>query len=128
MCYISGSPIWIHALKKKISGFPVPSRDVTNQTLPGRGIIRSFPARERVWLVWLGTGKSKTFFYTVGMRFSAHYHLFLLRCIDLVHSALSHVRTIHPFGNICLCYCFQNANFGPKEGLTVLFLSLCTTF
>jgi hypothetical protein len=26
--------------KKKVSGFPVPSRDVTYQTLPGRVIIK----------------------------------------------------------------------------------------
>ncbi len=25
-----------HTLKKKVSDFPVPSQDVTNQTLPGR--------------------------------------------------------------------------------------------
>jgi hypothetical protein len=29
-----------------VSCFPVHSRDVTNQTLPGRGIIKLFPARE----------------------------------------------------------------------------------
>ncbi len=35
--------------KKKVSDFPVPSRDVANQTLAGR----------------LGTGKSLTFFYSI---------------------------------------------------------------
>jgi hypothetical protein len=30
--------------KKKVSGFPVPNRDVTYQTLPWPGIIKLFPA------------------------------------------------------------------------------------
>ncbi len=49
--------------KKKVSDFPVPSRDVTNQTLPGReSFYYSRPGR--VWLVtpWLGTVKFLPFF------------------------------------------------------------------
>jgi hypothetical protein len=55
------------SLNKKISDFPVPSRDVSNQTLPDREkLIYSRPVR--VWLVtsWLGTGKSLTFFTVWG--------------------------------------------------------------
>ncbi len=44
---------------KKVSHFPVPSRDVT--TWPG--IIKFFPARESLRI---GTGKSLTFFYVCG--------------------------------------------------------------
>ncbi len=59
---------------KKVSGFPVPSRDVTNQSLPGRELFNYSPPG-RVWLVTflLGTGKPLTFFYSVlvalGMNF-----------------------------------------------------------
>jgi hypothetical protein len=41
---------------KKVNNFPVPSLDVTNQTLPGREIL-SYSR--------LGTEKSLTFFYSV---------------------------------------------------------------
>ena len=45
--------------KKKISDFPVSSRDFTNQTtLPGHGRVCLVTSR-------LGTGKSLTFFYSV---------------------------------------------------------------
>ncbi len=50
---------------KKNLHFPVPSRSVTNQTLPGRGpgIIKFFTSG-RVWIVTsrLGTGKTLTIF------------------------------------------------------------------
>ncbi len=48
---------------KKVIVFPVPSRDVTNQTLPGRELL-TYSRPGRVWLVTtrLGTGKSTTFF------------------------------------------------------------------
>jgi hypothetical protein len=51
--------------KKKVSDFPVPNRDVTNQTLPDQEINCSLPGR--VWLVTsrLGTGNSLIFFYSV---------------------------------------------------------------
>jgi hypothetical protein len=39
--------------KKKVSDFPVPSRDVTNQTLPGREL--NYSLLGRVWLVVLLT-------------------------------------------------------------------------
>jgi hypothetical protein len=47
---------------KKVNNFPVPSRDVTYQTLPGREYLNL-----GVWEVTsrLGTGKSLTFFYSV---------------------------------------------------------------
>jgi hypothetical protein len=50
---------------KKVTDFPVPSRDVTNQTLSGREKLKYFRP-VRVWLVTsrLGTGKSPTFFYS----------------------------------------------------------------
>ncbi len=48
--------------------FPVPSRDVTNQTLPSRELL-IYSRSGRVWLVTSlpGTGKTITFFtvYTV---------------------------------------------------------------
>ncbi len=46
---------WGIHCKKKVSGFPVPSRDVTNQTLPGRDIR-------------LGTGKPLTFLQCTHMK------------------------------------------------------------
>jgi hypothetical protein len=48
---------------KKGYPFPVSSRDVTNQTLPGREKI-NYSRPRRVWLVTsrLGTGKRLTFF------------------------------------------------------------------
>jgi hypothetical protein len=51
---------------KKVSGFPVPSRDVIDQTLPGQELLNySYPGR--VWFVTsrLGTGKPLNFFYSV---------------------------------------------------------------
>ncbi len=56
----------VHYTVKKVNGFPVPSRDVTNQTLSGREYLNySWPGR--VWLVTsqLGTRKWLTFFYRV---------------------------------------------------------------
>ncbi len=49
--------------KKKVTDFPVPSRDVTNKTLPG-GKKFYYSPPGRLWLVTsqLGTGKSVTFF------------------------------------------------------------------
>ncbi len=51
---------------KKINYFPVPSRDVTDQTLPGREKF-NYSRPGRVWPVTsrLGTGKWQTFFYSV---------------------------------------------------------------
>ncbi len=51
---------------KKVIVFPVPSRDVTDQTLPGGEYFNpSQPGR--LWLVTsqLGTGKTINFFYSV---------------------------------------------------------------
>jgi hypothetical protein len=51
---------------KKFIDFPVPRRDVTDQTLPGREYF-NYSRPGRVWSVTsrLGTGKSVTFFYSV---------------------------------------------------------------
>jgi hypothetical protein len=51
---------------KKVSDFPIPSRDVTYQTLSG-GEYFNYSRPRRVWLVTsrLGTGKTLTFFYSV---------------------------------------------------------------
>ncbi len=48
---------------RKLIDFPVPSRDVTDQTLPGREKF-NYSRPGRVWSVTprLGTGKSITFF------------------------------------------------------------------
>ena len=48
---------------KNVIDFPVLSRDVTNQTLPGRKLL-NYSLLERVWLVTsrLDTGKSLTLF------------------------------------------------------------------
>jgi hypothetical protein len=48
---------------KKVSGFPVPSRDVTNQTLPGRELL-NYSRSRGVWKETsrLGTGKQLTSF------------------------------------------------------------------
>jgi hypothetical protein len=50
---------------KKVIVFPVPRRDVTNQTLPGREKF-NYSRAGRVWLLTfrLGTGKSLTFFHS----------------------------------------------------------------
>ncbi len=51
---------------KKVIDFAVPSRNVTNQTLPGRELL-NYSLLRRVWLVKsrLGTEKSLIFFYSV---------------------------------------------------------------
>jgi hypothetical protein len=50
---------------KKVIDFPIPSRDVTNQILPGR-VINLFPARERlVSDISAGDGKIDILFYSV---------------------------------------------------------------
>jgi hypothetical protein len=61
---------------KKVNGFPVPSRDVTNQSLPGRELFKYSPPG-RGWLVTslLKIGKTLTFFYSdtriaLGMNFT----------------------------------------------------------
>jgi hypothetical protein len=53
-------------LGKKGSNFPGFSQDVTNQTHPGRELLKYSPPW-RFWLVTsrLGTGKSLTFFYNL---------------------------------------------------------------
>jgi hypothetical protein len=56
---------------KKVIVFPVPSRDVTNQTLPGRELLNfSLPGRVRLVRSRLGTGKTITFFYSVCKQFT----------------------------------------------------------
>jgi hypothetical protein len=54
---------------KKVTEFPVPSRDVTNQTLQACGEYLNYSRPVRVWLVIsrLGTGNSLTFFYSVSV-------------------------------------------------------------
>jgi hypothetical protein len=51
--------------KKKFSGFPVPSRDVTYQTLPGQELL-IIPWRES-WVsdILAGNGKTANLFFTV---------------------------------------------------------------
>ncbi len=51
---------------KKSFNFPVPSRDVTSQTIPGREKL-NYSRPGRVWIVTsrLGTGKPLTFFNSV---------------------------------------------------------------
>jgi hypothetical protein len=52
---------------KKVTYFPVPSRDVTNQTLPGRELFNiSRPGRACLVTSRLGTGKLKSFFTVYG--------------------------------------------------------------
>jgi hypothetical protein len=53
---------------KKVSDFPIPSRDVTYQTLHGREEL-NYSRPGRVWLVTsrLGTGNFITFFYSVAV-------------------------------------------------------------
>jgi hypothetical protein len=65
---------------KKVCGFPVPSRDVTNQTLPGWEYF-NYTRPERVRLVTsrLGTGKSINFFYSVYTPQSTVYDRTMLR-------------------------------------------------
>jgi hypothetical protein len=54
----------VHCKKRFVVGFPVPSRDVTDQTLPGREYFNYSRPGMRVCLVTsrLGMGKSITFF------------------------------------------------------------------
>jgi hypothetical protein len=51
---------------KKVNNFPVPSRDVTDKTLPGRKLL-NYSRPGRVWSVTsrLGTGKWQASFYSV---------------------------------------------------------------
>ncbi len=58
---------------KKVSGFPVPRRDVTYQTLPGREKL-NYSSPGGVWWVTsrLGTGKPITFFYSVWTPFKGN--------------------------------------------------------
>ncbi len=60
-------PLALHCKKgKRIS---LPSRDVSNQTSPCRGIIKLFPVRDSfVRDILAGDGKSLTFFYSVSKR------------------------------------------------------------
>jgi hypothetical protein len=53
-------------LYEKFNEFPISSRDVTNQTLPGRKQF-NYSQAGRVWLVTsrMGTGKLLAFFYSV---------------------------------------------------------------
>ncbi len=48
-------------LSKKVIDFPVTSRNVTKQSLPGQEQLNYSPPGR----VWLGTGKSLNFFYSV---------------------------------------------------------------
>jgi hypothetical protein len=61
-----------HYTVKKFIDFPVPSLDVTDQTLPGREKL-NYSRPLRVWLVTprLGTGKNRNLFYSVGPTFDA---------------------------------------------------------
>jgi hypothetical protein len=83
---------------KKVSDIPVPSQDVTYQTLPGREY--SFYYRPgRVWLVTslLGTGMSLTFFLQ-RRRFFRHFELSPIRLhtVNKVMSVkLSYQRLVH---------------------------------
>ncbi len=55
-----------HTVKKKVSDFPIARRDVTNQNLPGREIIKSFPPRESLISdILAGDGKIDNLFFTV---------------------------------------------------------------
>jgi hypothetical protein len=56
---------WAYTVKK-VNDFPVPRRDVTDQTIPWPEIIKFFPARENlVSDIPAGDGKSINFFYSV---------------------------------------------------------------
>ncbi len=55
----------ISTLLKKVSDFPVPSRDVTNQTLPGLDLFQLFLPRESlVSDIPAGDGKISNLFYS----------------------------------------------------------------
>ncbi len=68
---------------KKVNKFPVPSRDVTNQTFPGRELL-NYSSPGRVWLVasWLGTVNSLTFYYSVQKH--CHEYPFSSLCFLLI--------------------------------------------
>jgi hypothetical protein len=54
---------------KMVRDIPVPSQDVTNQTLSGRELLNySRPGRVLLVISRLGTEKSLTFFYSVHLR------------------------------------------------------------
>ncbi len=88
---------------KIFNDFPVPSRDVTNQTLPGQEQL-NYSRPGRVWLVTsqLGTGKAVTF---------------LLQCRQILPNLLGSVHSkgglfnkLHPppppWWGLALCLCF----------------------
>ncbi len=81
-CYLLWSRNYC-TLYKKVIVFPVPSRDATNQTLPGWEFL-NYSRRGRVWLVTsrLGTGKTITFFYNV---------LFTVQALPAAQSTCQHL-------------------------------------
>ncbi len=65
--------------KKKVRDFPVPSRDVTYQTLPGKVIIKLFLARESlvslVRVIQAGDGKIINLFFSAALIKGLAYRL-----------------------------------------------------
>jgi hypothetical protein len=81
---------------KKVTYFPVPSRDVTHQTLPGREWFNKSRLR-RVWLVTsrLGTEKLVTVFYSVPQYFTITYtvlYRYVCRCRSFPFCTVYNIR------------------------------------
>jgi hypothetical protein len=70
--------------KKTVSDFPGPSRDVTNQTIPGREQLYYSPPGRVV--IWLGTGKSLTFFLKCTLHLLGKFRLHNFSYITVVLS------------------------------------------
>ncbi len=86
-----------HTLLIKVIVFPVSSRDVTNQTLPGRELL-NYSRPGRVWLVTsrLGTGKP-LFLYSVATQAAGRVSTPVYMCLWFQHSAVANL--------LCLFVC-----------------------
>jgi len=76
-----GSERWKYTLRKKVSLFLIPRRDVTNQNSPWLGTIRLFQTRESlVSDIPAGGGKLANLFFTV---YSGGLHIEPAFCPDI---------------------------------------------
>ncbi len=89
----------MHYTVKKVIGFPVPSGNVTNQTLPGGEYFNYF-SPGLVWLVASrgGTGKRLTFFYSVQTSKGSIAPYFEMILLEKVRTAVAGYMT---------CSCFS---------------------
>jgi hypothetical protein len=101
--------------RKKLFRYPVPSRDVTYQTLPGRELWRisaNFMINPQIRKIWPTLSEnspesslSKWFFLFVQIWMSAFYAMFVRRIVCIFGISI-HLRKVHRFKKL-----FKHANF-----------------